>query len=306
MSVEAQFAINTYRLHYLSGAHGHLVGDSIQSVDYGAHGTAVTAVPDAGYHFVQWSDGLTEATRADSSVAADVSVEAQFAINTYRLRYLSGAHGHLVGDSIQTVNCGASGTAVTAVPDAGYRFVQWSDGLADNPRLDADVRDTITVEAHYELIRYILTISVIDADAKPIAFAKVKIGGMELKANDKGMAVDTLVPDRYSYTVECDGYDTKSGEVVLTTDTLVKVQLDKTSATGLFNTSIESLSVYPNPTTNGIYVEGSGDMVRIFSMGGRLVLQQPAFGRTYVDMERLPAGTYIVSLGKARAKVVKK
>src|SRR5690606_5792992 len=41
-------------------------------------GAIVAAVPDAGYRFVQWSDGITSASRTDTDVIADLSVTAEF------------------------------------------------------------------------------------------------------------------------------------------------------------------------------------------------------------------------------------
>ena len=306
VTVEAEFVadnVTLFTLTYTAAEGGSISGVATQTVAEGQNGVAVTAVPNKGYRFVQWSDGNTNATRTEEKVTEDMAFKAEF-IQQVRVDYLAAANGSIEGAALQNVDLGGSTTAVTAVPAEGYRFVDWSDGVTEATRTDV-VDDDLTVVARFELIRYILTINVIDANANPIAFAKVKIGEKELKANDKGMAVDTLVPGRYAYTVECEGYDAKSGEVVLTADTLVKVALSKT-ATGLFNGStIESLSVYPNPTMGGIYVEGNGDMVRIFSMGAQLVLQQPAFGRTYVDLSTLPAGAYIVRLGNAQAKVIK-
>ena len=52
ISVTANFAIDTYTLTYTAGANGSITGTSPQTVDYGADGTAVTAVADTGYHFV--------------------------------------------------------------------------------------------------------------------------------------------------------------------------------------------------------------------------------------------------------------
>ncbi len=52
-------------------------------MNYGEDGTAVTAVPDTGYHFVDWSDGSTANPRTDSNVTANVDVTANFAINTF-------------------------------------------------------------------------------------------------------------------------------------------------------------------------------------------------------------------------------
>ena len=71
--VTATFAINTYTLTYTAGANGTITGTSPQTVNHGADGTPVTAVPDAGYRFVGWSDGVTTATRTDTNVTADKS-----------------------------------------------------------------------------------------------------------------------------------------------------------------------------------------------------------------------------------------
>ena len=62
-------------------------------------------------------------------MTADVSVTANFAINTYTLTYTAGANGTIAGTTPQTVNYGANGTLVTAVPNTGYHFVEWSDGV---------------------------------------------------------------------------------------------------------------------------------------------------------------------------------
>ena len=110
-SVSATFAINTYTLTYTAGSGGTISGTSPQAVNHGSNGTAVTAQPNTGYHFVSWSDGVTTATRTDTNVTSDKSVTATFAINTYTLSYTAGAHGTILGTSPQTVNWGALGHA---------------------------------------------------------------------------------------------------------------------------------------------------------------------------------------------------
>ena len=98
VSVTANFAINTYTLTYTAGANGSISGTSPQTVNHGTNGTPVTAVPDTGYHFVDWSDGLLTAARADTNVTANVSVTANFAINTYTLTYTAGPNGSITWD----------------------------------------------------------------------------------------------------------------------------------------------------------------------------------------------------------------
>jgi hypothetical protein len=58
---------------------------------------------------------------------------------TFTLNYSAGSGGTLSGDTSQTVNYGADGTPVTAVPDPGFHFIDWSDGSLDNPRTDTNV-----------------------------------------------------------------------------------------------------------------------------------------------------------------------
>jgi hypothetical protein len=82
VDVTANFAVDTFTLDYAAGANGSLTGDISQTVDYGADGTAVTAEPATGYHFVNWSDGSTDNPRTDTNVMADVDVTANFAVNT--------------------------------------------------------------------------------------------------------------------------------------------------------------------------------------------------------------------------------
>ncbi len=59
----------------------------------------------------------------------NITVTANFAINVYTLTYTAGSNGSITGTSPQMVNHGGSGTAVTAVPNTGYHFVDWSDGV---------------------------------------------------------------------------------------------------------------------------------------------------------------------------------
>ncbi len=127
ITVTANFAINTFTLTYTAGSNGSLSGNTTQTVNYNGSGTAVTAVPNTGYHFVNWSDAGIANPRTDTNVTANITVTANFAINTFTLTYTAGSNGSLSGNTTQTVNYNGSGTAVTAVPNTGYHFVNWSD-----------------------------------------------------------------------------------------------------------------------------------------------------------------------------------
>ena len=148
--------VQTYTIAATAGDHGLIDPTGDVSVDKGANQT-FTFTPATGYHVdtLAIGGGSAETTTATSYTFTDVqassSIHVTFAINTYTLLYAAGPGGTLTGDVDQVVDYGASGTQVTAVPNAGYRFVQWSDGLATASRTDSNVTADKSVTASFVL-----------------------------------------------------------------------------------------------------------------------------------------------------------
>ena len=88
------------------------------------------------------SDGSNNNPVSDTRL---IALSATF--NIYTLRYYASTGGSLSGETWQTVLHGADGSGVEALPEAGALFHQWSDGRADNPRLDTDLRTGLDVTA---------------------------------------------------------------------------------------------------------------------------------------------------------------
>lgn len=70
----------------------------------------------------------------------------------YTLTYGAGANGSIVGLTPQTVVQGGMGKPVFAQPDAGYRFVKWSDNKTDNPRADGPVVANVNIVAEFDVL----------------------------------------------------------------------------------------------------------------------------------------------------------
>ncbi len=68
------------------------------------------------------------------------------------LRYRKGDHGTIDGDMVQALSNGEDGSRVEVDASTGYRFVQWSDGSTENPRVDSAVNGNIDVTAEYEVV----------------------------------------------------------------------------------------------------------------------------------------------------------
>ncbi len=108
---------NTFTLTYTTDGNGTITsGNATQTgVPYGGNGTAVTVVPSAGYHFVQWSDAATANPRTDTNVQANISVQANFAANVlvYTTPPADVMQGNAPGTIAVTEQDGSSNT----VPD---------------------------------------------------------------------------------------------------------------------------------------------------------------------------------------------
>ena len=149
-SFTAQFAANSYTI--TSEPNDPTMGSAYGSGAYNYNTTAtLTAVAEYGYHFTQWSDGVTDNPRT-VTVQHAATYTAQFAINSYILTVQSSnpAIGTTSGSGsynyLTPVN-------ITANPNAGYHFSQWSDGNTANPRLVSVTRNA-TYTAQFAINSY--------------------------------------------------------------------------------------------------------------------------------------------------------
>ena len=143
----AEFAKNTYTISTTSanpewgttaGGKSALYQDEVE----------ISATPNYGYHFVQWGDYNTEPTRT-IVVERDSVITATFAKNVYTITK-TAEHGTISGNSSAEY---LDYVTLTAVPDYGYHFTQWSDGLKDNPRIFQITKDTtFTAEFAYDRV----------------------------------------------------------------------------------------------------------------------------------------------------------
>ena len=126
---------------------------SPSTYDYGEV-VAITASPNVGYHFVNWTGDVStvaDVNAASTTIAMNGNyvIAANFAINSYTLTYNAGPGGSITGTTPQTVNYDADGSEVTAEPNTGYHFTSWSDGVLTASRTDTHVKADKTVTANF-------------------------------------------------------------------------------------------------------------------------------------------------------------
>ena len=146
----AYFDKNTYYItkNYNSNQ-GYINGSS--SGEY-LDNIALTAEPNYGYHFTQWSDGNTDNPRS-LVLTQDTILTAEFAINTYTLTTKSNGNGNVTGNG--TYKHGEN-VIISATADIGYHFVRWNDGNTDNPRTLVLTQDTI-LTAEFAANKYLIS-----------------------------------------------------------------------------------------------------------------------------------------------------
>ncbi len=134
----------------LTAVNGHIETEPDKPTYDNGETVQLTAVPDEGYSFVNWSGHLSGSENPASIVmSADRDVTANFAVIEYTLTYMSGAGGSIDGPASQTVAHGEDGSEVYAEAEAGAVFARWSDGRTDNPRVDENVQSNLTVTAYF-------------------------------------------------------------------------------------------------------------------------------------------------------------
>ncbi len=154
LTATAEFEKIKITVTYNAAEGGTIDGVAVQEIEYGGSAATVTAVPNAGYKFVKWSDTDSDnPVRTDENITNNLTATAQFERIVFTVAYSTDGNGTVQGEAEQTVPYGDSAATVTAVPNAGYRFVKWSDTGSDNPvRTDENVTDNLTATAEFEFL----------------------------------------------------------------------------------------------------------------------------------------------------------
>lgn len=143
---------NIYRSDASGGPYTLLNAEPVIDTTY----DDATAFNDVQYYYVVRAvasvvTSMTKPSTLTTTVleSAPSSEITGMATLAYILTYAADANGLISGTSKQAVVDGGSGTAVTAIPNEGYHFVQWSDNSTDNPRTDTEVHNNISVTAQF-------------------------------------------------------------------------------------------------------------------------------------------------------------
>ena len=159
-----------HTLTYSAGLNGTLTGNLNQTVNSGENSTAVTAVADSGFHFVDWNDASTDNPRTDLNVISDLSVIANFAVDvalpgSYTISTSAGTGGAISPSGMINVTENNS-QAFTVTPDANYHIVGvFVDGVSVGAVTNytfSTVTANHTISATFALDTHMLNITAVN------------------------------------------------------------------------------------------------------------------------------------------------
>ena len=132
VTIKAQWQINQYTVKFV--ADGTVVSET--TLDYGTAITAPEAPAKEGYTFTGWSPEVDETVPAN-----DVTYEAEYAINTYKLTYV------LDDVEVKTLEVEYGAEIEDFVPEVedGREFAGWEDVPATMPAHDVTIYGSTTI-----------------------------------------------------------------------------------------------------------------------------------------------------------------
>jgi len=224
-SFTAEFAIDTFTVALSTDATMGTV-QGMGSYTYGAT-VDISAVPNYGYVFKQWSDGNVDATRS-IVVSDNVQLEAQFENATFDVKIVSNDESKgtvsVVGEMVYE-----SEIQLDAVAKEHYHFVKWSDGNVENPR-NVTIKEDFNLTAEFAIDTFTVSVSVNKSEMGTIQGAGDYTYGQEA----------TLVAEaneHYTFVKWDDGVTDEERVVTITDNTTYKAIFEK----AVYNITAESL-----------------------------------------------------------------
>ena len=212
----------------------------------------LTATPNPGYHFVQWSDSVTDNPRL-VMLTQDTTFIAEFSKNIYTIRTSSSnpTWGSTAGD---TTALYMENIEISATANHGYHFVRWNDGNTSNPRTISVTEDKTYTATFAQNIYYITK------------YAENGYISGNSSAGYLENVVLTAIPNYgYHFVRWNDGATENPRSFVITQDTTFTAEfvIDRTGACGDNN----ALTWSYNATEKTLTITGSGALSSNYTFG---------------------------------------
>ena len=246
------------------------VSASASSVIIGSNVT-ITATPAAHYHFVQWSDGSTDAERT-FAVTQDTLLTATFAIDTFELTLAANdyAMGTVFGTGVYDWN---STVTIYTTANEGYHFVAWDDNVTDNPRQVVLTTDTLFT-------------ALFAADSVPVVIPdSVMINAYAINGTVTGAGLYEVGEEVTLVATATSGYIfstwVKNGAAIDGTETLVFTADSAASFVAIFIADTTTVVTPDSVMINAYAINGTVTGAGLYEVGEMVTLEAMPYDTTY-------------------------
>lgn len=253
----------------------------------------IKAIPFEHAQFAGWDDGNTDNPRT-LAVNSNITLYANFEprpMYTITVTSISNAMGTAFGGGTYYAN---SEISIGAIPNEGYHFTGWQDGMMSNPR-------TIVVTEDAEYIAYF-------SQTMPTTYT-ITVHYIPEQGTIIGAGTYTAGSTAQLVAIPATNYVfVKWSDEV--TDAIRYIYMDHdVDLTALFSftdveeNNAESLSLYPNPASDVIRIEGIEGIhdIRIFNLMGQVVKTATIQDNEEIHIGELPAGLYLIRIDSQHA-----
>ncbi len=262
----------------------------------------ISASAYSGYEFVSWSDGNTGNPR-QITVTGNATYVANFAETgsvpqvSYTITVLSSdaSAGTVSGSGTYLANTQA---VISAEANAGYMFVSWNDGVADNPRI-ITVTEDATYTAMFMQSGSIETYTINALSGNP-NYGTVYGGGTY--AANTFVNLYAIAYEGYDFVSWSDGNTDNPRRIIVTGNAMYIATF--VPSTGIEENVALEINVFPNPATDLLNITSSETIseIEIVNTLGQVVKRIEVNSENAVcDVEELTSGVYMVRIRTASA-----
>ena len=258
----------------------------------------ISATPSPQARFVSWNDGNTDNPR-NITVTGDVTYTAKFeALQNYTITVVSA------NPAMGTAEGGGTfleGTVIniSATPLAGYYFIGWNDGNADNPRsITVTANETYVAQFGTNPVQtYTLTVMCNSSEGSTIGSGTYTAGSTT--------TIAAIPNSGYLFDKWQDNVTENPRQVIVNSD-MTFVAFFK--GTGVNENEGHLMVLYPNPANDYVRLEGieANSEVRIYNAMGALVKVLNANPNEEIGISELSDGLYVLRCGNVTLRFVKK
>lgn len=292
---------NTSPLYTISVACDPSMGTVSGGGTYNEGDTVVLSAEAAvGYHFTQWDNGNTDNPYVFLA-SSDTTFTAQFAINSYTLNANSNnnAYGTVLGSG--SYDHGTQVTLSANPVNEHYQFIQWNDGLTDNPRTITLLSDS-TFTATFAPFQHTITTLMAAYGESSFVESDCSVEGAGTYDYLSQVTLHAIGTNGNIFVTWNDGNTTNPRSITVISDSTFTALFRHDSQQGIAGVDAGAIVVATN--ANRVSISGAqGQSMQVLDITGRLIYATKQAKAT--ETLTLPStGVYLIKTGTTTHKIV--